>query len=43
MMQAAIMRDEDAVVTALPGGKGHRGFDPGRADISWRTDDKTGR
>jgi hypothetical protein len=43
IMQAAIMRDEVAVVTVLPGGKGHRGFDPSRADISWRTDDKTGR
>jgi len=27
-MQAVIMRDEVAVVTVLPGGKGHRGFDP---------------
>jgi hypothetical protein len=43
MMQAVIMRDEVAVVTVLPGGKGHRGFDPSRVDISWRTDDKTGR
>jgi hypothetical protein len=43
MMQAVIMRDEVAVVTVLPGGKGHRSFDPSRADISWRTDDKTGR
>ena len=43
MMRAVIMRDEVAVVTVLPGGKGHRGFDPSRADISWRTDDKTGR
>ena len=40
MMQAVIMRDEVAVVTVLPGGKGHRGFDPSRVDISWRTDDK---
>jgi hypothetical protein len=43
MMQAVIMRDEFAVVTVLPGGKGHRGFDLSRVDISWRTDDKTGR
>jgi hypothetical protein len=34
MMQAVIMRDEVAVVTVLPGGKGHRGFDPSRVDIS---------
>ena len=40
-MQAVIMRDEVAVVTVLPGGNG--GFGPSRADISWRTDDKTGR
>jgi hypothetical protein len=43
MMQAVITRDEVAVVTVLPGGMGHRGFDPSRVDISWRTDDKTGR
>jgi hypothetical protein len=37
------MRDEVAVVTVLPGGKGRRGFDPAYFDIRWRTDDKTGR
>jgi len=36
MMQAVIMRAEVAVVTVLPGGKGHRGFDPSLVDISWR-------
>lgn len=36
MMQAVIMRDEVAVVTVPPGGKGHRGFDPSLMDISWR-------
>jgi hypothetical protein len=36
MMQAVIMRYEVAMVTALPGGRGHRGFAPSVMDISWR-------
>jgi hypothetical protein len=40
--QEAIMRDEVAVVTVLPGGKGHRGFDPSRVDNQLASDDKTG-
>jgi hypothetical protein len=40
MMQAVITRDEVAVGTVLPSGKGHRGFDPALVDISWRADDE---
>ena len=42
-MQAVIMRDEVAMITVLPGGKGHRGFAPSLVHISLATDDKTGR